>query len=179
MISSYNNCVFSTEKVDNSAFLLAWSVPFGVLLSLVIYLNFRKFSFRLLFLVIPCKFWELLSNSGNLYQVLCVSWKTSGHFKVSFAVTNLTLLIDDTQWPVCHAAVFIVVLHYAFIIWSMKSLFYVKTARNLDCFPVCSYESLLFINWIIKQSKGIFIISVYHFLSHRKFLAGNRIKSYS
>ena len=36
----------------------------------------------------------------------------------------------------------------------------VKSAKNFSLLPVCSYSSLLFINWFIKQSKSLFISSI-------------------
>lgn len=43
------------------------------------------------------------------------------------------------------------------------SVFCLKPARILNHFPMCTDDSLLFINWIIEQSRELFITSIQNF----------------
>ena len=42
--------------------------------------------------------------------------------------------------------VLVVVVYYEFMLSSLMSGFCVKSPRNLNLFPLCSYDSLFFIN---------------------------------
>lgn len=59
----------------------------------------------------------------------------------------------------------------------MFSLFCVKSANDLHIFPICFYDSLLFINWIIKipSPSSLFLVRISFFLNewNRIYLSVN------
>lgn len=91
-----------------------------------------------------------------------VSWKFSGHFTFSYAVTNLEHCSNRWYSSTSLSSISSLYRHImSLMISSAMLLSPVKGAWNLNFFPICLYVSP-FISWVIKYSKILFTSSIWN-----------------
>jgi len=88
-----------------------------------------------------------------------MSCKISGHCKISCALTNLKYSLNCWHLWTSLWSMSLFLWHIiSYMLSSLMSVFCVKSAINLNLFPVCSYDSLLFINLIINPRAYLLLL---------------------